>query len=250
MNSKKRGVIIQARMGSTRLPGKVLKELDKNETVLDLLIKRLKLSKDIDQIIIATTPDEKNNKIIELAKSYEIDFFVGSEVNVLERYYFAAKKFDIDIIIRITSDCPFIDPKVVDDMIVLYQKSNFDYIKNIDDNTNFPRGLDIEIFSFEVLDRVYSLAKTKQEKEHVTYYIYTHPNIFTISTYNLKDLKKIDGLRLTIDEIDDLVMCRKVYKKLKENGKGIDFSIFDIIEIIEKYPELIKINLHVQQKKK
>lgn len=246
---KRVGMIVQARMGSTRLPGKVLQPLDNSNTVLDLLIKRLKLSKNVDEIIIATTPDEKNSLIIEIARSHNISYFIGSEENVLERYYLCAKQFKLNVIIRITSDCPFVDPVVVDNMIEFYQNNNYDYVKNRDNSTNFPVGFDVEIFSIKILRKVYDLAKTTPEKEHVTFYIYTHPERFSIFSYNLKNLKKFDDLRLTIDEEDDLQMCREVYKILKGIGKPIDFSIFDIINIIEKNPELMNINKHIHQKK-
>ena len=249
MTYKQVGVIIQARMGSTRLPGKVLKTLSDNETVLDLLIKRVKLSKLTDTIIIATTPDKRNALIIDVAKSYEISYYIGSEDNVLERYYKAAKEAKLDLIIRITSDCPFIDPDIIDNMVQFYKENNYDYIKNIDKNSNFPRGLDIEVFSFKVLEEIFSLAKTRQEKEHVTYYIYTHPEKYSIGIYNIDKLQKFENLRLTIDEEKDLEMCREVYKTLIKQGKSHDFSIFDIINIIKKNQDLMKINKDIKQKK-
>ena len=250
MKAKKVGIIIQARMGSTRLPGKVLKLLDKDEKVLDVLIKRMKLCEKVDEIIIATTPDKQNSLIIDVTKTHNVSYFIGSEENVLERYYEAAKQYNLDIIIRITSDCPFVDPKLMDEMIIFYNNNNFDYIRNVDQSTNFARGFEIEIFSFEVLEKVFSLAEKDPEKEHVTYFIYTHTELFTMHSYNIDNLKKIDNLRLTIDEKDDLLMCREVYKKLKEKGKSIDFSVFDIYEIIEENPELMDINKNVVHKKK
>ncbi|MFX1277579.1 MAG: cytidylyltransferase domain-containing protein, partial [Promethearchaeota archaeon] len=197
MIDKKVGVIVQARMGSTRLPDKVLKLLYEDNTVLDILIKRLKLSKNVDEIIIATTPDNRNHTIINVAKENGVSSFIGDEENVLLRYYSAAKKFNLDIVIRITSDCPFIDPIILDDMISFYLAHNYDYIRNVDESTNFSRGFEIEIFSFKVLEQVFSYAITKPEKEHVTYYIYTHPELFSIFSYDLENLKKFDNLRLT-----------------------------------------------------
>lgn len=249
MVSQKIGVIVQARIGSTRLPGKILMELDKNESVLDVLIQRLKLSKQVDVIIIATGSDKRNSSIINVAKSFNVQFFIGSEENVLERYYEAAKQYNLDIIIRVTSDCPFVDPKLMDEMIIFYKNNNFDYVRNVDQSTNFARGFEIEIFSFNVLEKVFSLAEKDPEREHVTYFIYTHTEIFTMYSYNFDNLKKFDNLRLTIDEKDDLLMCREVYKKLKEKGKSIDFSVFDIYEIIEENPELMDINKNLVQKK-
>lgn len=249
MKAKKVGIIIQARMGSTRLPGKILRLLDEHKKVLDVLIKRMKLCKKVDDIIIATTPDKQNSLIIDVTKTHNVSYFIGSEENVLERYYMSAKEHNLDIVIRITSDCPFVDPQIVDDMINFYLHNEYDYIMNIHETSNFPRGFDVEIFSFDVLKNIYSLAKKKPEKEHVTYYIYTHPEDFNIGYYNIENLKKFDELRLTIDEEEDLILCREIFKNLKGKGKSLDFSLYDILEIIENNPKLMNINKHVQQKK-
>lgn len=248
MKNQKIGVIVQARMGSTRLPGKVLKLLDKENTVLDVLLKRLKLSKLVNEIIIATTPDKKNSSIIDIAEFHNVLYFIGSEDDVLSRYYYAAKKFNLDLIIRITSDCPFVDPKILDEMLKFYINNIFDYIKNFDEKTHYTRGFEIEILSIIVLEKVFSWAKTPLEREHVTYFIYTHPELFKVHTYKPNDLKKIEGLRLTIDKEDDLIICKEVYKKLKEKGKSYKFTLTDIYKIIEENPELLKINKHINRK--
>lgn len=248
---KKIGVIVQARMGSSRLPGKVLMDLHNKETILSLLIKRLKLSKKIDEIIIATTPDPKNKSIIKLAKKLRVQYFVGSEENVLKRYYEAAKKFNIDIVVRVTSDCPFNDPKILDKMLEIYENSDNDYINN---GTNekygyFPRGFDIEIFSFNLLEETYSKAQKKSELEHVTVYITSHEDQYNIFRYKNEHLNIPNNLRLTIDEIDDFKLCKTVYKRLLKMGKPIDFSIEDIITIVNEHPNLLDINKGVRQKK-
>jgi len=240
----KTGIIVQARMGSTRLPGKIFMKIDEKYRVLDLLIERLKISKLVNKIIIATTPDKKNSAIVEVAKNYNILYFIGSEENVLERYYKAAKTFNLDIIVRITSDCPFVDPKILDDMIIFYRNNNYDYIMNLDTVSNYPAGFDIEIFSFKTLEKVFHLSKTYFEKEHVTIIIQRHPDDFSIFHYNDNTLKVFKDLRLTIDYEEDLIMVREVYKRLKEKGKLIDFTIEDVIEIVEENPELMNINKH------
>jgi len=248
MTEKNIGVIVQARMGSSRLPGKILMDLDENERVLDVLIKRLKLSKRVNKIIIATTPDKRNSVIIEATKLHDVSYFIGSEKNVLERYYLAAKKYNLDLIIRATSDCPFIDPFILDDMINFFLSHDYHCIRNVDNTTNFSRGFEVEIFSFEVLEKIYKNASTELEKEHVTHSIYIHPELFQFYSYNLENLKNFRNLRLTIDVDEDLELCREVYKFLKESGKGIDFSVFDVYEIIEKNPELMEINKNVIHK--
>ena len=248
MAHKKVGVIVQARMGSTRLPGKVLKNLDDNETVLSLLIKRLKLSKQADIIVIATSDDEANKLIVELAKDLDIPYFLGSEHNVLERYYQAAKKYRIRIIVRITADCPFIDSFHLDDMILYFKNHNYDYIKNVDEKSNVPVGFDTEIFTFDVLEEMFSLAETSVEKEHVTYYMNSNPKDFTAKIYNLKNIKKNDDLWLTIDEKEDLEICREVFKKIKEKNLSIDFTMYDVIKLIEEKPEIMDINKKIYRK--
>ena len=249
MSSPNVGIIVQARMTSTRLPGKILKTLSENVTILELLLKRLKLSKLSNSIIVATTKNEIDRPIIEIAKINNIQFFLGEEFNVLERYYIAARKFKIGLIVRITSDCPFVDPIMIDDMISFYKKNRYDFIYNVaEDLTNIPIGFDIEIFSFETLKKVYKNAKSEKDKEHVTSYINCHPNQFSIFYYNDENIKKIDGLRLTIDYPEDLILCREIFKRLTESRKFADFSIHDIYEIIEKEPQLMDINKHIPNK--
>ncbi len=241
-NKFKVGIIVQAHIGSTRLPGKVLKLLGPNETILDVLIKRLKLCKQVNEIIIATSPAKENQKIIDLVSIYNVPHFIGSEENVLERYYQTAKKFKIDIVVRITSDCPFIDPKVVDDMVVFYKNNKYDCVNNSRDAPNFLDGTNLEIISFKILEKIYHLAKSKFEKEHVTIFLYNHPEMFSIYFYYLPDLKHFEGLKLSVDWMEDLILCRIIYDKLKMNDKLIDFTIYDIIDIIDKEPELMLIN--------
>ncbi len=236
-------------MGSKRLPGKVLKKLSNDNTILDVLIKRLKLSKFVDEIIICTTRRKENKGIIKIAKNNNVPYFIGSENNVLKRYYKCAKQFNLDTIIRITSDCPFVDPFMLDEMLQFYRENCYDFIYNVvEELTNIPIGFDIEIFSFLIIEKVFRLARSKKDKEHVTSFINFHPDLFSIHYYNISGLKKIEGLRLTIDEPEDLEMCRKLYKKLVEKNKPIDFSIYDILEAVEENPEIVNINKHIKNK--
>lgn len=242
------GAIVQARMNSTRLPGKVLMEIGEDETVLELLIKRLKLCKFLDVIIIATTPAESNSQIIDLTNNLNVKSFIGSENNVLKRFYDGAKKFELDIVIRICSDNPFIDPKILDEIIAFFNNNNYDYVSTSSLKTNLPLGSLIEIFPFKILEKVYQLAETVPDKEHVTYFIQRHPKLFSIYFYNLKNFEKIEDLRMTIDQREDLEFCKEIYKRLKGIKKDSTFSLFDIIKIIKKEPDLMKINKHVLQK--
>ena len=236
-------------MGSRRLPGKILMKLGENETVLDVLLHRLKMSKFTNEIIIATTPEKEDIPVIDVAKSNNVKYFIGSLDNVLERHYKAAQHYNLDIIVRVTSDCPFVDPNMLDNMITFYKDNNFDFIYNVvEELTNIPPGFDIEILSYKVLEKVFKLAKTKKDKEHVTSFINYHPDLFSIHYYNDENLQKIEGLRLTIDEPADLKICRHIYKKLNEKHKPINFSVDDVQKIIGEYPELMDINEHIKNK--
>ena len=176
------GAIIQARTSSTRLPGKVLLELPYGSgiTVLQQVIRRLKQSKKIDTIVVATTEDRADDAIVDIASREGVLSFRGSKDNVLERYYQAAKAFGLETIVRITSDCPCIDASVVDTTIDQYFTANADY-SSISAARTFPHGLDHEVFSFAALETTYKNATEDYEKEHVTPYIYrSNPGAFKI----------------------------------------------------------------------
>ena len=168
------GAIIQARMGSTRLPEKVMKNLQ-GKTVLEHVIERVKQSKLIDEIIIATTTHERDAVIEAEALRCGVKSFRGSEDDVLSRYYYAAKENNIDVVVRITSDCPLIDPEIIDNIVIFYENNNYDIVTNAGSdvaNRTYPRGLDVEIFSFDILENAYNNASEKYQREHVTPYIY------------------------------------------------------------------------------
>ena len=161
--------IVQARFGSSRFPGKILKKIE-GVTILEILIKRLLQSKKIKKIIIACSTNPKDNSIIKICKQVGVPYYRGSEKNVLERYYFTAKKFKVTNIARITSDCPLIDIDIVDQLIDRYHQNNYDYVSNSSPPT-FPDGLDIEVFKFNLLEEAYTKVKSSYQKEHVTPYI-------------------------------------------------------------------------------
>ena len=232
------GIIIQARMGSTRLPGKVLEILGSDLTPLLLYVyKRVKRSKKVDQFIIATSTDQKDDPIYELALENNISVFRGSENNVLKRFYDTAKENKLTTIIRINADCPFIDPVIIDLMIDLWRKnSDLDYLSTILNET-FPLGMHIEIFSFDALADANINATLDEEKEHVTPYIYNNSKFNKLSYDSEKNLSKY---RLTIDFPEDLVFARKVIKILESENLG--YSIEELISVLEKNPYLTEIN--------
>ena len=242
-NVKKIAAIVQARITSTRLPGKVLMDIE-GKPMLWHTINRLKMAKKIDEIILAIPNTKKNDILVEFAEEDNLKYFRGSEEDVLSRYYLAAKKFNCDIIIRITSDCPLIDPKVVDLIIEKHLKSGSDYTSNVMKRT-FPRGLDVEVFNFNVLEKVSQKAQSNPEKEHVTLYVRNHPKEFFL--VNIENNQDISEMRWTVDEIADLEFIREIYKRLYKKNKI--FLMKDIVDLLRKYPALMEINKNIRQKK-
>lgn len=236
--------IVQARMGSTRLPGKVLKKVA-GEPLLYYLIERLKKAKLINQIIIATTEKPEDDKIIDFCMEQKLPFFRGSEENVLSRFYHAAFDYSGEVIIRVTSDCPLIDPEVVDQVvkIILNRYPEIDYASNTIERT-FPRGLDVEAFTFNALQKAYIEANSPEELEHVTYYIYSNPKEFNIKS--LKGKENNSDLRLTVDTPEDFELISLIINKLQD--KNPNYRTSDIVKLLEEHPEWKEINAHIKQK--
>jgi spore coat polysaccharide biosynthesis protein SpsF len=239
------GIIIQARMGSTRLPGKSLKEV-LGRPLLAYLIDRLKRVKGSPPIILATTTKAADNVLINYASGMEIDSFRGSEDNVLERFYLAAKARHLDVIVRVTADCPLIDPAVIDQTIKTYVENypKIDYVSNTLTRT-YPRGMDVEVFSFRALERAYREATQKDELEHVTPYIYRHPEIFALKGVEFGTDQSQH--RWTVDTPEDFELIRRLIEALYP--KNPHFSLGDLLKQMESHPEWAAINSHIQQKK-
>ena len=235
------GAIIQARINSTRLPKKVVEKIGE-KTVLEHVIDRVKRIKNCDKVILATTQKKEDDLLERIAKKLDIHIFRGSEEDVLDRYYQAARLFKIDPIVRITADCPFLDHKIAEKVIDSYLKGDYDYVSNVFPPT-FPDGLDVEVFSFKTLEKNWQEAKLLSEREHITSYIIKHPKMFKIG--NVVSNKDFNYLRFTVDEKDDLTLIRKVYKELCNQNPF--FGLKEIIELFERKPELIKINQHINR---
>ncbi len=236
--------IVQARMGSTRLPGKVMRTiLDKPIILWD--IDRISSSALIDEIVIAIPYDDENDIIESTTRQYNDKIIVsrGSESDVLDRYYKAAVQTEADIIVRITSDCPLIDPTIIDKVIEKFQNNKCDYCSNTLKLT-YPRGMDTEIFTFNVLEKAWNEAKEDYEREHVTPYIREHPDIF--KQCNVSNEEDLSHLRLTLDTAEDFDLITKIYQHLHPTKKT--FLLEDIKELLIKQPDLIKINEHIMQK--
>jgi glutamate-1-semialdehyde 2,1-aminomutase len=219
--------IVQARMGSTRLPNKVMREVA-GISLIELLLTRLSQSKSIDQIVVATSTDSKNTPLVNHVASLGYQSFQGSENDVLERFYLAAQQFAGDIIIRITGDCPLIDPQLVEDAIQQFEKSGVDYLSNSNPPT-FPDGLDIEIFTFSSLQRAHNETNVLRDREHVTPYIRESGHF---STINIPSKMDFSHLRWTVDEIQDLEVVRFVVEYFAPNRL---FSWEDVLEMYESH---------------
>lgn len=238
--------IIQARMNSTRFPGKVLKKID-GTSMLFHVIKQTRASKYVEDVIIATTNSKSDKKIVNFCKNHNIKYFCGSETNVLDRYYKCALKFSCEPVVRISSDCPFIDPQVIDKIISKFLKNSFDYVSNnfkkTSDNNenslcNFPQGMVVEVSNFKTLKNAWKEAKKPSELEHVFPYVQFNPKRFKIE--NVINKNNLSHIRCTVDSPNDLKFIKKIWNRLP-NSKTI-IQIKDIVSIIDKEPNLIKIN--------
>lgn len=228
--------IVQARCGSTRLPGKVLFKVI-GKTILEYVLERVGRAKNVEGIIVATTAKKEDERIVNLAESLNIRTYCGSDEDVLDRYYQAAKLFGIKHIIRITADCPLIDPQIIDSVIGLYFESKADYCSNTLDET-FPDGEDSEVFSFDALCRAWKNAKLVSEREHVTPYIKNNPAKFKL--VNLRNNIDLSAKRWTLDTEGDFRFIKTVLEKLYPSKP--DFSSKDVLEFLKNNPHLERIN--------
>jgi spore coat polysaccharide biosynthesis protein SpsF (cytidylyltransferase family) len=229
--------IIQARLNSNRLNKKILLKIE-NKNLLEHLFSQLSHSTQIDKKIIATTINKIDDEIENFAKLQNITFFRGNPLDVLDRYYRCAKSFNLETIVRISGDAPLIDPSIVDKTIEYYKKNNFDYVSNFF-NRSYPIGTEIEIFSFKTLEKCWMNAKKSSEKEHVTPFIYNHPELFKIGHIEYK--KNISHLHWTVDQIEDFKFVELIFKKIKKRPILMD----DILELLENEPELLEINKNI-----
>ncbi len=203
-------VIIQARLGSTRLPGKVLKQIGKYNS-LQLIYKRVKKSKYVNGIFFAIPKNKKNIRLKKfILKKITRGVFLGSENNVLNRYYLAAKKFKSDIVVRITADCPLVDSDIIDDYINILKKNNLDYVFNCKPHT-YPDGLDVEVFTFKALKKANKNAKKLIQKDGVTRYFRDNLKMFKYKHIKCP-IKNISHLRITLDTKKDLALIKIIYK--------------------------------------
>ncbi len=222
-------------MGSNRLPGKVMMKVDGKNPIIYYVITQLENCKNLDKIIVATTNLKEDDVIYDYVNNLGIECFRGKENDVLDRYYQCAVKFSISKVLRITSDNPLIDPRIVDKVILEFNNGKYDFGTNVFPRT-YPYGTETEIISMETLEKIWKESKDLKEREHVTEYIYRNPKKFKI--INVEDQKNMSHFRWTVDEKDDLEFVREVIKRIHNRPIHLE----DIISIIKKEPNLLKIN--------
>jgi spore coat polysaccharide biosynthesis protein SpsF len=237
-------MIVQARMTSTRLPGKVLKPV-LGKPLLEYQIERLKRVKLAKEIVIATTTNATDDRIAALCDRLLISYFRGSEADVLARYHSAATNHQADAIVRVTSDCPLIDPQEIDKVIQYYiqHQDQYDYVSNCLKRT-YPRGMDTEVLSFKALNEAFIEATEQPDREHVTPFINRQPK-----RYNLGHVLYADDHsqhRWTVDTSEDFELIQKILEAIYPQNP--EFSLEDCLRLLDQYPEWSTINAHIEQK--
>ena len=250
LNNEKVVVIIQARMGSTRLPGKVLLDLG-GKPMLARVVSRCRQATMVDQVVIATSDDPSDDAIENYCLAQRYPCFRGSLHDVLDRYYQAARQFEASIIVRITADCPLIDPAVIDQVVSALiggeQESKLDFVANRLPppwKRSYPIGLDVEVCTFSALERAWKEAKEAHQREHVMPYLYEQEGRFQVLVLN--HIPDYGDLRWTVDTPEDLALIRQIYSRF-DGGDG--FSWMDVIELFQHEPALAEINASVAPKR-
>lgn len=235
---------IEARFASSRLPGKTLLKICGKPT-LELIIERLKRSKFIDEVVVATTVNPDCNPIVDLAKRLGVGFYRGSEDDVLDRVLQATKHYKADIIVEITGDETLIDPKIVDQVIEFYLSNDFDYVSNIL-NRRYPRGLDTQVFATSILEEVSQLTNDPADRENVSLYIYEHPERYKLGSVEAPEELNHPDWRWTLDTKEDFRFLKAIYETLYSIKK--DFDSYDVLGFLKKNPQILEINKDVCQK--
>lgn len=234
--------IIQARMGSSRLPGKVLMDLG-GRTMLERVVERARRAATLDEVVVATTTDPADDAVAALAARRGWGVFRGSQDDVLDRYVQAARAFDAEEIVRLTSDCPLLDPEVIDLVVSTRHDRRADYCSNVLRRRTFPRGLDAEAFTRAALERAHHEATAPHEREHVTPYLYGHPELFSLAAVEADDDESRH--RWTVDTPEDMALARAVVSELGPEGPR---GWREVVALLAVRPEIVALNAHVAQK--
>lgn len=236
--------IVEARMASTRLPGKTMMMVA-NKPVLELVIERLSMAKGVDEVAVATTTNHKDDVIVDFCEQNGIPYYRGSEEDVLRRVLETARKYKGDIIVQSGADCPFYDPELVDELVGIFKSGNYHYVCN-DMKLTYPEGVDAHILSIEVLEEIDKKATKPRDRDDVPRYIWEHPEKYRI--FNLEAPEELyhPEIRLTLDYEEDLVLIRHIYEAIYPTNPK--FSTLDVIKYLDKHPELKEINAHCEQR--
>lgn len=236
----KTAAIIQARMSSERLPGKVLKELN-GTSVIECIVKRAMKAKQVDKVIVATSEEASDDVLYEFCLKKDIPVFRGELNDVLKRYYDCATIEQADIVIRLTGDNPLIDAEILDRALSIFRKEKIDYLQYC---SELPLGMHVEVFSYEALQKAYAEADDKECREHVTLFLYKNPEKFNCIKYSDNSVEDNSHLRWTIDTEADYKLVKRIY----ESMAGIYFKYEDVLRLYKEKPELVEINKDIHQK--
>lgn len=232
--------IIQARMTSTRLPGKVMVNVA-GKPLIHYVVTRAQRARSLDLVAAATSDRPTDDVIARFCEAAGVPYYRGSEEDVLDRYYQAARHFQADVIVRLTADCPLLDPVVIDRVVSFFHSGEFDYVSNTLE-LSFPDGLDTEVIRREALERAWHEARLTSEREHVTAYICKHTELFRLA--NVRHEEDLSALRWAVDEPQDLEFVRRVYTYL---GSSPSFGMAEVIALLRDNPELRSINAQFER---
>ncbi|HSJ53652.1 MAG TPA: glycosyltransferase family protein [Anaerolineae bacterium] len=233
--------IVQARMGSTRLPGKVLEDVA-GQSMLARVVRRVQRARQVDRVVVATSTSPADEAIVAECERLGVACFRGDERDVLDRFYRAAAHFRAPVIVRITADCPLIEPQVVDEVVAAFHAARPDYASNTLERS-YPRGLDTEVMSLEALARAWAEAPEPYHWIHVTPYFYQNPEMFTL--LSVRQARDDSQQRWTVDTAEDLAFVRQIYERL---GSGGEFDWRDVLDLLDREPGLMGLNRDVRQK--
>lgn len=231
-------------MGSSRLPGKVLMPLC-GRPMIEHLLARLARSRRVDAVWVATTVSPKDDALSDFLAGKGVNVHRGPEEDVLTRYVETARRSGADVVVRHTADCPLLSPQLVDDVVGAFLDSEYDYMKPLHED-GMIRGLDTEVFTLEALLRADRLAQDAPSREHVTLYLYRHPQEFSVGVFPFPERLKLPGARLCVDEEDDFRLVEAIYGELYTEGEIVDFEA--VLRLLRDRPDLVRLNSGVRQK--
>jgi len=239
------GAIVETRMNSSRLPGKVMLPI-LGKPSLSMLVERLRQTPILDEIIIATTTNHWDLVIVDLASKLGVKCYRGSENDVLGRVYEAGVAFGIDVIVEITSDCPLVDPELIERAFEIYKSGRYDYVSNVIKRT-YPRGLDVQVFSIDALRRTHEASYDPVDREHVTLFMYEHPEQFKLQNFVADNGMEFEEQRLTLDTPEDYFVIRDIFEALYPKNKR--FRYREMFTFLKDNPAIASQNRNIKQKR-